>query len=200
LGDRGARDDPAAELESRYAHTVWMIESRYWKEELKRIAATVRRSKAPPRWSERAHCVVERDIMLGAFMVRRLMELHKVSSRSRNLVMEVFSCPTRRKNVTRMNHHRLEEMYDLANERCEAKKAVYVCNQLIHAYTSFVARDETRNWSDVYAVSDFDRNDCIWRIPILEIHRLFKEVGKDYSHTFRMVYNPKKRDYDVSTN
>jgi len=91
-------------------------------------------------------------------------------------------------------------MYDHESERSETKKPVYVCNQLIHAYTSFVARDETRNWSDVYAVSDFDRNDCIWRIPVGEIHRLSKQAAKDYPHEFRMVYNPQKRDYDVSTN
>jgi hypothetical protein len=177
-----------------------MIESRYWKEELERIAATLRPSKKPPYWSERAHCIVERDVMLGSFMVRRLIELHKVSSATRNLTMKAFSCPTRGKRVTRLNNHRLDELYDLENEKRETKKPVYVCNQLIHAYTSFVARDKTRNWSDVYAVSDFDRNDCIWRIPTVEIRRLFTEVAKDYPHTFRMVYNPAKEDYDVSTN
>src|SRR5436190_22208387 len=130
-----------------------MIESCYWKEELEQIAATIRPLKSPPRWSERSHCVVERDIMLGAFMVRRLIELHKVSSATRNLTMGVFSSPTRGKNVTRMNHHRLDEVYDLENERRETKRPVYVCNQLVHAYTSFIARDQTRNWSDVYAVS-----------------------------------------------
>lgn len=177
-----------------------MIESRYWKEELKRIARTIRRTKTPVRWSERAHCVVERDLMLGFFMVRRLIELHKVSSATRDCTLLVFSCPSRGKHVHRMNHHRLDELYDLGKEIRETKKPLYLSNQFIHAYTSFVARDATRNWSDVYVVSDFDRNDCIWRIPLSEIRSLFMIASQDYPHSGRFVYNRQKEDYDVSTN
>ncbi len=74
-----------------------MIESRYWKEELKRIAKTIATVKRPQRWSERAHCIVERDVMIGFFIVRRLIELHKVSSATRNFTMRVFLCPARGK-------------------------------------------------------------------------------------------------------
>jgi hypothetical protein len=43
-----------------------MIQSCDWKEELARIARTIRRVKVPGRWSERAHCIVERDLMIAA--------------------------------------------------------------------------------------------------------------------------------------
>jgi len=177
-----------------------MIESCYWKEELKRIAKSIRRSKKPARWSERALCIIERDLMLGFFIVRRLIELHKVSSMTRNFQMEVFSCPTRGKHVTSLNHHRIDELYDLENENRQIKKPLYVSNQFIHAYTSFIMRDESRNWSDVYIVSDFDRNDCIWRIPVSVIQRLFITAAQDYPHTIHKVFNKEKGDYDVSTN
>ena len=55
-----------------------MIESCYWKEELQRIATLIRPVANPKRWSERHHCTVERDIIIGFFIVRRLIELHKV--------------------------------------------------------------------------------------------------------------------------
>ena len=144
--------------------------------------------------------MVERDLMLGFFIVRRLIELHKVSSASRDFSMEVFSCLSRGNNVHRWNGHDIYELYDLENERRETKNPFYISNQFIHAYTSFVARDESRNWSDVYVVSDYDRNDCIWRVPVSEIRRLLKVVAQDYPHSVRMVYNQKKEDYDVSTN
>ena len=176
-----------------------MIESRYWKEELTRIAKTIRPTKTPPRWSERGHCVVERDVMVGFFIVRRLIELHKVSSATRDFIMRVFSCPARAKRVHWFNEHDIHELYDLGRERRETKKPLYLSNQFIHAYTSFVARNESRNWSDVYVVSDFDRNDCIWRIPISEIRRLFKVAAQDYPHTVTTVYNHEKGDYEVST-
>jgi hypothetical protein len=177
-----------------------MIESYYWKEELKKILKTLRHMKKPVRWSERAHCVVERDLMLGFFMVRRLIELHRVSSATRDCTLTIFACPARGKRVHQFNSHRLDELYDLEKEKCETKKPLYLSNQFIHASVSFVARDEGRNWSDVFVVSDFDRNDCIWRVPISEIRRLFVVASEDYPHSMRAAFNPTKGEYDVSTN
>lgn len=177
-----------------------MIESRFWKEELRRIAATVRRVSKPPRRSERAHCIVERDLMIGFFLLRRLIELNKVSSAIKNRQLCIFSYKAKGKPVTWINAHKLWELYDMKNEVAEVKRPLYVSNQFIHAYTSFVARDETRNWSDVILVSDFDRNDCIWRVPIPEIESLFRCACKDYPRTLNATFNPKTGDYDVKTN
>ena len=175
-----------------------MIESRYWKEELSRIAKTIKPLRKPPRWSERACYVVERDLMIGFFIIRRLIELNKVSSRTRNFSMKVYSCPAREK-ITRLNGHRIPDAYDLENEKAETKKPSYISNQFIHAYTSFVLRDETRNWSDVYIISDFDRNDCIWRVPISVIRELFELVSDDYPSRLESVFDPCKGDYIVTT-
>lgn len=174
-----------------------MIESCYWKEELARIANTIRVSKRPTRWTERAHCVVERDLMIGFFMVRRLIELHKVSSSTRDMSMSVFSCPSRGKPIHFMNAHHIDEVYDLGKERAQVKKPLYVSNQFIHAYTSYVIRDKSRNWSAVYIVSDYDRKTCIWRIPISEVRRLFCVAAGDDMREMRFLYNEQKGDYDV---
>lgn len=88
----------------------------------------------------------------------------------------------------------------MENETTENKRPLYVSNQFVHAYTSFVTRDETRNWSDVILVSDFDRNDCIWRVPVREIELLFNSASQDYPHTLEMHFNPATGDYDVKTN
>lgn len=177
-----------------------MIESVYWKEALAKIANTIRPSKKPIRWTERAHCVIERDLMIGFFMVRRLIELHKVSSATRDLLMSVFSCPSRGKRVHFMNAHDIDRAYDLGKESSQVKKPLYVSNQFIHAYTSYVVRDKSRNWSDVYIVSDYDRNTCIWRIPVSEIRRLFWVAAADDVRGMRLIYNEQKGDYDVHTN
>jgi hypothetical protein len=177
-----------------------IIESRYWKEELARIAKTLRPAKNPVRRSERAVCVIERDIMVGFFIVRRLIELHKVSSATRDHAMTVFSFPARGEQVTLSNNHRIDELYKLENERRESKKPLYLSNQFIHAYTSFVMRDERRNWSSVLIVSDCDRNDCIWRIPIEEIRSLFSVAAHDYPRSIQRLCSEKKGDYEVTTN
>jgi hypothetical protein len=158
----------------------------------------MRRVSKPPRWTERAVCTVEMDLMIGFFMVRRLIELHKVSSRVIDFRMEVYSCPNVGKDVTMLNRGSIDELYKLENERREVKKPLYVANQFIHAYVSFVVTDQTRNWWSVYIVSDFDRNDCIWRVPIRTIRELFLRVSQDDLPSMTFTFNPQKRDYDVS--
>lgn len=177
-----------------------MIESAYWKEELLRIAKDLRPVPNPKRWTERGHAVLERDIMIGFFIVRRLVELKKVSSATANFVMDVFAAPATGKPVSYWSRHDIWEVYDLVKEKPERKKALYMSNQFIHAYTSSVQRDETRNWADVYVVSDFDRATCIWRVPTKQIRRLFQTAGEDYPHSMHMTYNPSRGDYDVTTN
>ena len=131
-----------------------MIDSFYWKEELRRIAVTVQRVAKPRRWSERAHCTVERDLTVGFFLLRRLIELNLVSSAIKSKRIRVFSFRALGKRVTRINAHRIGELYDCENEVAESKSPLYVSNQFIHAYTSTVARDQTRNWSDWNNCSD----------------------------------------------
>ena len=177
-----------------------MIESCYWKEELHRIARSIRRVSKPPRWSDRAHCIVERDLMIGFFILRRLIELYKVSTITRDQMLNVFSYRARGKNVTHRNGWDVGELYDLDGEVPATKNPGYIANQFIHAYTSFVARDKTRNWSDVFVVSDYDRNDCIWRVPIPEIRRIFLTAAEDYPNSVHMVFNYRKGDYDIQTN
>ena len=176
-----------------------MIESRYWKEELTRIAKTLRPLRKPPRWSERTVCVLERDIMIGFFIIRRLIELNKVSSRTRDFKMEVYSCPSQGINITLINNHRIFDHYDIENEKLEKKKLSYMSNQFIHAYTSFIFRDETRNWSEVFIVSDYDRNDCIWRVPIPVIRELFELASDDYPSVMTYTLDKKEGDYKIST-
>ena len=177
-----------------------MIESRYWKEELARIAGDLAPVSKPPRWSERAHCVLERDLMIGFFIVRRLIELNKVSTLTGKGSVSLFSYAAVGTNVTRLNSHEIEALYDMGREVPARKSTYYVSNQFIHAYTSFIERDEGRNWSDVLVVSDRARNDCIWLVPVPEIRRVFMVAASDYPHSVTMAFNDKTGDYDVETN
>ncbi|GAA5142151.1 hypothetical protein GCM10023213_27580 [Prosthecobacter algae] len=175
-----------------------MIESCYWKEELIRICELIRPVAKPKKWTEKLHCTVERDIMIGFFITRRMIELHKVSDSIKNFEMQVFSIPNNGKNVTLLNRGSPDMIYDIQREIRQTKKPLYISNQFIHAYMSFVTRDKARNWDSILVVSDFDRNTCIWRIPIFVILELFRAVANDYPHSMSFVYNPQKMDYDVT--
>jgi hypothetical protein len=66
--------------------------------------------------------------MIGFFIVRRLIELTKVSQKVRDFRMDVYSAPNRGKRVTLLNRGDVDELYDIANERKETKKPLYLSN------------------------------------------------------------------------
>lgn len=176
-----------------------MIESKYWKEELQRIEKCLRRVSNPPRWTERLVCITERDIMGGFFIVRRLVELYKTSSKTREFKFTAHWCNRTDSKLTKINDWDLEWHYNLEKEVSVSKDIQYISNQFIHASISYVVRDESRNWSDVYLVSDFDRNNQIWRVSVSEIQQLFQTASDDYPSEYRMIYDEEKGDYKIST-
>ena len=131
------------------------------------------------------------------FIVRRLIELNRVSSRIKTLKVNVFSAPVTR-NITQLNPDRLDKNYDWTAEKPEKQSVLHICNQCIHAYLSFVDRGPDRNWSDLIVVSDFDRNKAIWRIPFTIIIGLFDAASEDWPTSVRMDYAPELSDYRVT--
>ena len=137
--------------------------------------------------------------MIGFFLLRRLIELKKVSSVTRNRNLRVFSCKARGKPVTRLSANDLYDAYEMEKEVAVVQKPHPISNQFVHAYLSYVARDENRNWSDVYVISDFDRNKNIWRVPVSEIRELFLLAIDDYPKRLRYEFNTERSDFDVET-
>ena len=166
-----------------------MVESFYWKEELVRIAKAFEPVDTPSEWTERGHCLVERDLCVGFFIIRRMIELYKVSSITRNFQMKVYysECMT---DLLPLNPYPLDErLYDFVNERTVTKTPMYIANQFIHSCMSIVLQDETGNWCEVFTVSDRDRNRRGWRIPLAEVRRLFSQAANDYPSMIKFTRN-----------
>ena len=137
--------------------------------------------------------------MIGFFLLRRLIELKKVSTAIRERQIQVYSYESRGKPVTQKNGSDLLDLYDMENEVTETKKPMYLSNQFVHAYTSHVWRDDSRNWSDVLIVSDYDRNNCIWRVPVETIRSLFIDASRDYPSFACFTFDSVKNDYTITT-
>lgn len=171
------------------------IESKYWREELLRIHKLLTPSRQPRRWSERHLCTVERDVMIGFFIVRRLVELRKVGASARNLKLSVHrNFPN--KNITLMNRYGIDENYNWDREVGEKVSITFVANQFIHATLSVLVRDKSRNWSNFYVFSDYEQKKSVMRIHISEIRTCFKTVANSWPRTLKMRYNQTKMDYE----
>lgn len=66
-----------------------MIESYYWRVELRSDLAWLQGHRKYRRWSEKQQVLFERKLMLVAFQVRSLLERPKVNDRARNQTISV---------------------------------------------------------------------------------------------------------------
>lgn len=112
----------------------------------------------------------------------------------------MFAWPSTGKLPTLLNNHRIEELYDFSKEHAQTKKSMYVCNQVIHSHSIAMVVDKTRNWDSMLTVSDYDRKNCIWRIPVDVMVDLLRTASTDYPYEVKYTQNEKTGDYDVKTN
>lgn len=175
-----------------------MIESRYWKEDILKHAKNLKPVKKPTRWSERAQVNFEKEIIVSFFMIRKLIETHKVSSKTKNHKLQVMRCPCTKDIVHELNWWNIRETYDLENEQQVTKKSLFISNQLIHGGVIYPYRDETRNWAGVLTCSDYEKESYIYNIPVSEIIEFFNIVGHDYPRSVSYEKNAKGY-YDVQT-
>lgn len=176
-----------------------MIESYYWKEDLLKYSKQFMPVVKPPRWSERLQVNFEKDVTISFFMIRKLIESTKLSSKTTKYKVQIFRSPCVG-NVNNCNFWNIDKLYDLEKEETALKSVNFLCNQFIHGGAMFAYRENNRNWGGIYTCSDFEREKYVYRIPLKEILKILEIAGNDYPHEISMRYSESKGDYVVETN
>jgi hypothetical protein len=174
-----------------------MIESCYWKDDLLAYAKSFRPKTKPPRWSEKLQVNFEKDVIIAFFMIRKLIESNKQSSKTKKYKAKVFRSPCVNK-VNNLNFYDIAHLYDLKNEETTNKGITFICNQFIHGGATFAYRDKTRSWEAIYTCSDFERDKYVYRIPVSEIISILEIAGNDYADSIVYKYDEVKGDYKIT--
>lgn len=174
-----------------------MIESTYWRQELRAELAWLRKHRVYRRWSEKQLVLYERRLMLVAFQVRCLLERPKVNDRARAARMPVI----RYKKIgptpfTFMGPGFPVDRFDSANPEASELGVLGVCNQLIHYYWMQTWSEGTA-FKGMLVFSDFMRHKWAYEISIEDLLNLFSVFANDSSAVFEASYhwNEKKQDY-----
>ncbi|XVN20024.1 hypothetical protein QZH46_08715 [Pseudomonas corrugata] len=110
---------------------IW--ESWYWKQPLLEMADRLEHLKTASTLSDEELAQVERDIFIGFYSVRKLLEAPaKITDKTRHLSIPLHKHPNL-KRVTWRNNHRLGELYDLSKTGQEGET---LC---LYAGGSFIA-------------------------------------------------------------
>lgn len=162
-------------------------ESGPWRVELLDIARRLEKRKVQRRWTDRTAFLIERDVMMGAYAVRRLKESFKVSDdlARRTWSVEIHDPCGPTPDVH--NSHKFWELYDLEKSRKAQLSLASVCNQVIHSWIwGFAAREDEFGLEGIFISSDRQRRKCLYFLPLDTLVELFRSIGEEEIYSVEM--------------
>lgn len=176
-----------------------IYESSDWKPPLIRAARWLERAQATDRAQTRVLARVEREIFVGFYVIRKILETFNVSSSTRVLTWKL-TCYKPQKGVTvdHLNRGDILKTYELDSPLSENRDLGFICNQVIHSYVFEPAMGEADTLAGVFITSDKNRSKRLYFFPTSLIIDLFRTVGSDYPSTLRLVRDPKTRQWKGS--
>ena len=174
-----------------------MIESCYWRAELRNDLVWLRKKRTYQRWSEKQQVLFERKLMIVAFQVRSLLERPKVNDQARGTCMPVL----RYKKIgdrpfTATGAGWPEDRFDMEQPEPHTLSALDVCNQLIHYYWMKTIT-EGKAFASMLVFSDYQRHKWAYQIRIEDLLKLFGVFSEESSAITSAAFkwNDKKQDY-----
>ncbi|MGH2423342.1 hypothetical protein EJ576_10815 [Pseudomonas sp. C 49-2] len=156
---------------------VWESES--WKVPLLKLAKRLASLKASRELSEDQLALIERDIFIGFYSVRKLTETPtKVTDQTRTMLLAVSKFANL-KPVTWRNNHRLDQLYNLNKSNQEKRDIPFVCGRIIHSFIFAPCVSEEGGLCGVFFTSDLDKDKFLLFMDIDEMIALFRQVGND---------------------
>lgn len=159
-----------------------------WKEELSKVADRLEAKTKQQRWTDRTGYLIERDFMVSAFAIRRLLDAHKISDalRQRQIPLTKFNLVGNPPDL--LSPADIGDSYDFANGRRMTLTTEKLCQQFIHSFVFTFSCDESTDLLDgVYVASDFDKGKFLYRVAALDYIKLCRDIGEEdvYSKSYR---------------
>jgi len=176
-----------------------IYESSYWKDDLLRYAAALRKKTKQRHWSERSQAVVEKLVFLGFYSVRKLFEAEKLSTSLRQLSLVTAIYPPTGKNVTRHNWHKTDELFHLDCSQSATITLPQLANQAIHSYVFQLGFTHRNTLSFMLICSDHQRDKGLHHVWFRDVIRVFERVGRNYPHKTSFVFDPELKDYRIDS-
>lgn len=154
-------------------------ESHYWKTDLLRLAAGLKKRTKQRSWSEASEARCEQAIMLGFYSIRKLIESAKLTHTIPEKEVDIFSYKATGEPVHLLNTSRIDELYDLDSPEPGTVSVPFLCNQIIHSFIFLMVFDDKRALAGIFVSSDRERLNVLRFVAIDSIIEIFELVGND---------------------
>ncbi|WP_454730399.1 hypothetical protein [Cellulosimicrobium protaetiae] len=160
-----------------------------WKETLDRIATDIERRAGQKRWTDRTGFLMERDVMVASFAMRKLLDTPgKVSDEARRESVEVLSHPLVGKHPDFYDRYEFWEMFDLEQGEQERISVRELCNRVVHSMVfSFNGTEEPpHRLEGIFVASDWSAKRSLTYICVAELVRALRVFADDDVLLLRM--------------
>lgn len=169
-------------------------ESWYWKKPLLEMAERLRSLKSVHELSEKQLIQIERDIFIGFYSVRKLLEtITKVTDATKSSRVQVTWYPNR-KPVNWRNNHRIDELYDFEKKFKETRDVWFISSRIIHSFIFTPYVGEQGGLAGIMFTSDNDKDTKLYSMDIDDVTKVFERVGNDDPTRVEWQKNPETAD------
>jgi hypothetical protein len=159
----------------------WVIDDSFaWKDELVKVGGRLEAKTKQKRWTGRTGYLIERDFIVSAYAMRKLIESHAVSDglRERQIPVRRFDltgnppdphCPAD-----------IEDSYDFENGRRRTLSVLDLCNEIVHSFVFTFCCGETADLFDgIYFSSDRHKDEYVYLLLASDFIALCNDIGVD---------------------
>lgn len=151
-----------------------------WKRELSANASRLELASRQ-EWTEEAAFLVEQDIMIGCYAIRKLLESPgKISDEARGTSWPVSIFPLKDRAPDFWDAYDFFEYYDFEGSTSGSVGLEQLCNQVIHSriFTTCVDED-SGNMNGILVTSDKGSSKQIYHADLDVVIRAFRAVSDD---------------------
>jgi hypothetical protein len=159
-----------------------IYESSYWKDDLLKLAAKLERRLVQTRWGEKNYYTIEREIFLGFYSIRKLIESNKVSKSIAVKTYKVHEFPSQGKPESIFNDFKPDQ-YDFSKSKPIEITIISLCNQFIHSHYFLPFFPIGKNLIGFFICSDYKKKSGIYLVTLFDIVSIYRLVGENYPST-----------------
>ena len=170
----GRRGVSLLRCHATYCHWVTQDEIQ-WKDELVKVADRLEAKTKQTRWADRTGLLIERDFVVGAYALRKLVDSHDLSAELRRRHIPVrryerIGKPPDPKDIS--------ESYDFENGRRSTLSVKDLCDEIMHSFAFTFFCGETADLFDGIYVSS-DRRKDIYLVLASDFIALCSDMAAD---------------------
>ncbi len=160
-----------------------ILDSSYWKDDLLKLADKLERRLIQKRWSEKSFYTLEKEIFIGFFSIRKLIESNKISESIATKTYQIYEFP-KNKNIESIISINPKNDFEFGKKTQVDITIAALCNQFIHSYHFVPFIPEGKALIGFIFCSDYKRKTGIYMMTIFDVVDIYRQTGNNYPSTY----------------